>query len=78
LLDDSIYALKKVKLHIGTNETLQDHKVYREIYSITKLEPRNILRYYTCWIEALEHDELNREKKLVEKFKNKLNAKNLK
>lgn len=31
LLDNNIYALKKVKLHLGTNETLHEHKVYREI-----------------------------------------------
>jgi serine/threonine protein kinase len=30
-LDNNIYAIKKVKLHLGNTEVLQDHKVYREI-----------------------------------------------
>ena len=30
-LDNNIYALKKVKLHLGVDEKLHDHKVYREI-----------------------------------------------
>ena len=68
LLDNSIYALKKVKLHLGLKETLHTHKVYREIQAITKLEPKNIIRYYTCWIEELDSKELKEEKRLVEKF----------
>ena len=35
LVDNNIYAIKKVKLHLGFSETLQDHKVYREIQAIT-------------------------------------------
>lgn len=31
LLDNNIYALKKVKLHLGVKENIHDHKVYREI-----------------------------------------------
>jgi serine/threonine protein kinase len=31
LLDNNIYALKKVKLHLGLKESLHEHKVYREI-----------------------------------------------
>jgi len=31
MLDDNIYAIKKIKLHLGIAETLQNHKVYREI-----------------------------------------------
>jgi len=43
--------------------------VYREIQAITKLQPLNILRYYTCWIEALDKVELEKEMGLVNKFK---------
>jgi translation initiation factor 2-alpha kinase 4 len=66
LLDNNIYAIKKIKLHLGLSETLQDHKVYREIQAITSLEPKNIIRYYTCWIEGLEDDEKAIENKLVD------------
>ena len=31
LVDNNIYAVKKVKLHLGLDEKLSDHKVYREI-----------------------------------------------
>ena len=34
-LDNNVYALKKIKLHLGYNENLSDHKVYREIQAIT-------------------------------------------
>ena len=69
LLDNNFYAIKKVKLHLGFNETLADHKVYREIQAITKLKPTNILRYYTCWIEGLEQEEALNEMKFIEKLK---------
>ena len=69
-LDNNIYALKKVKLHLGFDEKLHDHKVYREIQAITQLEPKNILRYYTSWLEALEEDEVKIEYKNVTMFQN--------
>ena len=56
-LDNNVYALKKIKLHLGFNENLRDHKVYREIQAITQLDPKNILRYYGCWVEALDEEE---------------------
>lgn len=31
LLDNNVYAIKKVKLHLGISETLHEHNVYREI-----------------------------------------------
>ena len=61
LLDNNIYAIKKIKLHLGYQETLQDHKVYREIQAITMLDPKHIIRYYICWIEALDDEEKLRE-----------------
>jgi translation initiation factor 2-alpha kinase 4 len=57
LLDNNFYAIKKVKLHLGVSEVLTDHKVYREIDAISKLDPKYVLRYYTCWIEALNPEE---------------------
>lgn len=74
-LDNNIYAVKKVKLHLGFTETLLDHRVYREIQAITMLDPKNIIRYYTCWIEALEDGERNVENRLVQQLvKSKLAA----
>lgn len=68
LLDNNIYAIKKVKLHLGDKETLTDHKVFREIQAITMLDPKNIIRYYTCWIEELDEEEDRLEKMMVQKF----------
>lgn len=45
-----------------------DHKVYREIQAITKLEPKNIIRYYTCWIEALDEEEKRVENHIVKQY----------
>ncbi len=67
-LDNNIYALKKVKLHLGFDEKIHDHKVYREIQAITLLEPKNILRYYTSWLEALDEEEVKIEYQNVALF----------
>ena len=74
-LDNNIYALKKVKLHLGFDEKLHEHKVYREIQAITQLEPKNILRYYTCWLEALEEEEVKNEFEHMNLFQNLLKKK---
>ena len=68
LLDNNIYAIKKIKVHLGFNETLADHKVYREIQAITMLDPKHIIRYYICWIEALDEEEQLIENRVVEKY----------
>jgi hypothetical protein len=57
-----------VKLHLGFDEKIHDHKVYREIQAITLLEPKNILRYYTSWLEALDEDEVKIEYQNVALF----------
>ena len=57
--------MKLVKLHLGLEEKLMEHKVYREIQAITKMEPINILRYYTCWIELLDENEQEKEEKVI-------------
>lgn len=68
-IDGSIYALKKVKLHLGYNESLQNHKVFREIQALRNIDPTNILRYYGCWVAQLDQDEIERENLVVEKIK---------
>ncbi len=65
LLDNNIYAIKKVKLHLGHKETLKDHKVYREIQAITMLDPKHIIRYYTSWVEALDDEERVEEERMA-------------
>jgi serine/threonine protein kinase len=75
LLDDSLYAIKKIKLHLGVNEPFQKHKVYREIQAISKLEPKNIIRYYTCWVEALDAKEQEFEHNFIKRVRSKQESK---
>ncbi|PPQ64064.1 hypothetical protein CVT24_008877 [Panaeolus cyanescens] len=49
-LDGRIYAVKKVRLR-----TMQkDAKIFREVRALSRLSHRNIVRYYTTWIETSE------------------------
>lgn len=35
------------------NQDIKQHKVYREIYAMPQLSHKNIVRYYSCWIESV-------------------------
>ena len=51
ILDKNIYAIKRVKLHLGMNQKLENHKVLREISAMTCLKHKHIIKYATCWLE---------------------------
>ena len=45
-----MYAVKKVRL-----KTMQsDTKIFREVNALSRLSHRNIVRYYTTWVETYE------------------------
>lgn len=46
------FIVKKIKLNTST--TLNDTKIFREIDALSRLSHRNIVRYYTTWIEEVE------------------------
>lgn len=46
------FTVKKIKLNTST--TLNDTKIFREIDALSRLSHRNIVRYYTTWIEEVE------------------------
>ncbi|KAF8148631.1 kinase-like domain-containing protein [Crassisporium funariophilum] len=49
-IDERIYAVKKVRL-----KTMQsDTKIFREVNALSRLSHRNIVRYYTTWVETNE------------------------
>ncbi|KAI0083455.1 hypothetical protein BDY19DRAFT_998561 [Irpex rosettiformis] len=51
-LDKRIYAVKKIKLRPGQSED----KLFREVSTLSRLNHRNIVRYYTTWIEYSDMD----------------------
>eukprot|EP00742_Colponemidia_sp_Colp-10_P006512 GILJ01006978.1.p1 GENE.GILJ01006978.1~~GILJ01006978.1.p1 ORF type:complete len:1009 (-),score=126.48 GILJ01006978.1:82-3108(-) len=56
-LDGQDYAVKKIRLRIRIGENIKDHKVFREVATMLKLNHKNVVRYITCWIEdAMHHD----------------------
>ncbi|KDR70022.1 hypothetical protein GALMADRAFT_255390 [Galerina marginata CBS 339.88] len=49
-IDSRIYAVKKVRL-----KTMQSNdKIFREVNALSRLSHRNIVRYYTTWVEIFE------------------------
>lgn len=65
-LDQKIYALKKVALHVRFDEDsdcpITQHPAMKEIEAISKLQHKNIVGYRGCWIESedVDTEELNR------------------
>lgn len=52
-LDQRIYAVKKIKIHLGVNYDFKQHSVYREILGISQVLHKNVVRYHACWIESV-------------------------
>ncbi|KAF9527861.1 other/PEK/GCN2 protein kinase [Crepidotus variabilis] len=50
-IDARIYAVKKVRL-----KSIQSDKIFREVNALSRLSHRNIVRYYTTWVETAEPD----------------------
>ncbi|EKM52933.1 uncharacterized protein PHACADRAFT_259100 [Phanerochaete carnosa HHB-10118-sp] len=47
-MDSRIYAVKKIRLRTNQN----DQKIFREVDTLSRLNHRYIVRYYTTWIET--------------------------
>jgi serine/threonine protein kinase len=45
------YAVKIVKMNIGVSETINTHKLFREVNTIKSLCSKYLVRYITCWAE---------------------------
>ncbi|KAG1244004.1 hypothetical protein G6F68_015622 [Rhizopus microsporus] len=61
-LDDIINAVKKIRL-FGRDDEKYEH-IFREIKSLARLEHRNVVRYYSSWLEyasVLEKEDLDGE-----------------
>lgn len=53
-LDQNIYAIKKIRIHLPLDQDIKDHKVYAEIQTMPQMCHKNIVRYYSCWIESVQ------------------------
>ncbi|KAF8655998.1 hypothetical protein AX16_002818 [Volvariella volvacea WC 439] len=49
-IDSRIYAVKKIKLRAFQADT----RIFREVNALSRLSHRNIVRYYTTWLETSE------------------------
>ena len=50
-VDDQIYAVKTLHIHLGLDQDIKTHKVFRELFPLLKLDHKNMVRYYTTWVE---------------------------
>ena len=49
--DKHVYAIKVIKLLIEKNKKIQNHSVIKEVHMMTKMNHKNVVRYYDCWFE---------------------------
>lgn len=52
ILDEQIYAIKMIPFNVGINRNVKEHKLFREVTSMSKLNSKYLLRYYNCWLES--------------------------
>mmetsp|Transcript_22971 Transcript_22971/g.22701 ORF Transcript_22971/g.22701 Transcript_22971/m.22701 type:complete len:396 (+) Transcript_22971:522-1709(+) len=52
LLDEQYYAIKVIRIKVGLNQSLYEHKAFREVLSMMQLNSKHVLRYYNCWLES--------------------------
>jgi hypothetical protein len=57
VLDQRIYAIKKIQIHLGINQDFKMHHVYKEIVAISQVLHKNVVRYHACWIECVSAKE---------------------
>ena len=64
-LEEQIYAVKKVRLHLPISDDmrqeLKNHKVYREVLALASnnnsFELKHTVRYHSSWLEDLSMEE---------------------
>jgi hypothetical protein len=50
-IDDSMYAIKMIKLKVAQSQNLMEYKEIKEVRTMMKLNHKNVVRYYTCWFQ---------------------------
>lgn len=46
ILDNNFYAIKKIKLHLGKDQEIKNHKVFREVQMMTIVNHVNVRPCY--------------------------------
>lgn len=78
-LEEQIYAVKKVRLHLPFSDDLRrelkNHKVYREVLALASnnnsYELKHTVRYHSSWLEDLSENEVEEEKLKLLKYQRK-------
>jgi hypothetical protein len=50
-IDDSMYAIKMIRLKVAQSQNLMENKEIKEVRTMMKLNHKNVVRYYTCWFQ---------------------------
>lgn len=74
-LEDTTYAVKKVRLHLSMpgdlTQQLKNHKYYREVKALAQSNTQECnftVRYFNSWIEDLTAEELVEENESLQRF----------
>ncbi|CAD8146150.1 unnamed protein product [Paramecium pentaurelia] len=51
IIDLQEYAIKRIFFKVKNEKSLRDHSIFREIKSLQEINHKNIVRYYTSWIQ---------------------------
>lgn len=74
-LEEQIYAVKKVRLHLprcdDLRQELKNHKMYREVRALAgnnSQELKHTVRYFNSWLEDLTEEERQEESDRLFKY----------
>ncbi|CAD8054345.1 unnamed protein product [Paramecium sonneborni] len=80
IVDLKEYAVKRIYFKVQNEKNLRDHPIFREINGLQEINHKNIVRYYTSWIQELNsemkaeikqlHDLVNEKKQQVQNDEN--------
>ncbi|CAD8047115.1 unnamed protein product [Paramecium sonneborni] len=66
IIDLKEYAVKRIYFKVKNEKSLRDHPIFREIGSLQEINHKNIVRYYTSWIQELTPEMIAEIAKLHE------------
>lgn len=71
-IDDSMYAIKMIRLKVAQSQNLMEYKEIKEVRTMMKLNHKNVVRYYTCWFQlqliGINLDSLDNEASITQSY----------
>ncbi len=71
-IDDSMYAIKMIKLKVAQSQNLMEYKELKEVRTMMKLNHKNVVRYYTCWFQlqllGINLDNMDNEASVTQSY----------